>query len=110
MKEIESNQEYDIIEDDPVLWAMVFNFGRGFLGNPEVRELWKSNYLDYIKSKPWKILSERIKQQRGNKCQLCSKTNNIQVHHNTYKRLGKEEDNDLIVLCESCHIKFHRVF
>jgi hypothetical protein len=30
-------------------------------------------------------------------------------HHNTYENYGNERPQDLVVLCRSCHQKFHGV-
>jgi len=70
---------------------------------------WKHFYKLYIDSKEWKKRSKAIKNERGNKCQLCSSFESLQVHHNTHERIGHEDDADLIVLCRRCHSKFHGV-
>lgn len=31
----------------------------------------------------------------------------LQVHHKTYRTVGNEDQDDLIVLCKDCHIKEH---
>lgn len=33
----------------------------------------------------------------------------LEVHHLTYERLGREADDDLIVLCPSCHREQHGI-
>jgi len=43
----------------------------------------------------------------NNKCGICNATSDLHVHHKTYENIGKESDEDLIVLCKSCHYKFH---
>jgi 5-methylcytosine-specific restriction endonuclease McrA len=43
----------------------------------------------------------------GHKCRICAATSALEVHHNTYERLGHERPADLIVLCRSCHKLFH---
>ena len=96
------------IENDPGFWAALFNFGRGKINEAIIQQNWQYNYLDYIKSTPWKEKCKSIKLARGNKCQVCGSGNNLQVHHNTYDRLGCEDDNDLVLLCKSCHFLFHR--
>ena len=40
-------------------------------------------------------------------CALCHSDNRLNVHHNNYKNKGAETHLDLIVLCYSCHAKFH---
>lgn len=39
----------------------------------------------------------------GGYCTNCGKSRNIEVHHKTYVREGREHLNDLMVLCRSCH-------
>ena len=47
-------------------------------------------------------------QRAGYKCQACStKKEILDVHHNSYDRLGAEEPQDLIVLCRTCHGRVH---
>lgn len=42
--------------------------------------------------------------KRGPYCETCgSGTQNINVHHKTYARLGKELAEDLEILCQMCH-------
>ena len=70
-------------------------------------ENYKEYYHKYLKSKRWKQKKDQILKNRENKCQLCGDMNNIHVHHNTYDRVGFEKDEDLIILCNECHAKFH---
>lgn len=65
------------------------------------------NYKEYLKSKHWAKVRKLAIKRSGNKCQLCSSKGKLNVHHNNYKNLGKELPTDLIVLCETCHKKFH---
>jgi hypothetical protein len=37
------------------------------------------------------------------RCGRCGSKRDIEVHHTTYERLGKEWDSDLEVLCVNCH-------
>jgi hypothetical protein len=41
------------------------------------------------------------------RCQRCQARQDLQVHHKTYERLGRERDDDLEVLCDSCHHGHH---
>ena len=70
----------------------------------------KKSYEDYLNSIEWKQKAEDIKFDRDFRCQLCNVSGYVKllhVHHNTYERLGKEKDSDLIVLCCDCHKLFH---
>lgn len=64
-------------------------------------------YHDYIVSPAWyKKRDERLKIDR-HCCQRCGAKANLNVHHLTYKRLGREAMADLITLCQECHKKVH---
>jgi len=67
------------------------------------------NYADYLKSAAWKSKAEEAKIRSGNRCQLCNRTGKLHAHHRTYERLGNERPEDLTVLCEDCHAKFHDI-
>lgn len=65
------------------------------------------DYKNYLKTKHWNHQREKILKNAKYKCQLCSNKNKLHVHHNTYENIGNEKKEDLIVLCEACHSKFH---
>ena len=67
-------------------------------------------YAEYIESPGWAAKAQSAKQRAGQKCQLCGakrKDVKLHAHHNTYQRLGREKNTDLLVLCEPCHAKHH---
>lgn len=78
--------------------------------DPMSRErILKKNYMDYnayLKTEYWKSKSQKLKIKIG-KCQACSSTEKLEVHHNNYDCLFGETELDLIVLCHKCHSKFH---
>ena len=67
------------------------------------------NYNEYLNSNHWKNIRKIKIEESGCKCQLCGSYKNLNVHHNNYDNLFMEDMNDLIVLCESCHKKFHDI-
>jgi len=67
------------------------------------------DYQTYIHSSEWKIKASEAIIRSGGKCQVCSSTKHLNVHHNTYDRLGAELPTDLCVLCKHCHERFHEV-
>ena len=70
----------------------------------------KIDYKCYLKTVVWNNTRKKKLREAGYRCQLCSKEGvKLHVHHNTYERIGDEDINDLIVLCESCHKKFHNL-
>lgn len=67
-------------------------------------------HQEYIKSEHWKIMREKALGYYGRKCYLCgvkSPSAQIDIHHNTYARLGRELLSDLIPLCRGCHERHH---
>lgn len=66
-------------------------------------------YSDYIQSPEWKKKVARIKELRNNRCEVCGSKEKLQVHHLTYKTLGKEKDEDLQLLCGKHHMEVHGI-
>lgn len=65
------------------------------------------DYHAYLKSKEWQIKRQAVLMWWGYKCALCGSKEHIEVHHNTYERVGKELFSDLIPLCDPCHTRQH---
>jgi len=66
-----------------------------------------SSYFDYIYSKAWGIVKDRI-HLRDKVCQGCSQKNGLDVHHKSYKHFGKEFDEELVLICRKCHNLVHK--
>lgn len=64
-------------------------------------------YSEYLKTAHWQLRRERALDRAGHHCQVCHAIELLEVHHNTYERLGHERDADLVVLCRNCHQLFH---
>lgn len=64
-------------------------------------------YVDYLKTEHWSKVRKMMLNKSAYKCQLCSSKEKLNVHHNNYNHMWNETENDLIVLCEKCHKKFH---
>lgn len=65
-------------------------------------------YEDYINSPQWKAKADLFKRSVKT-CPLCGDRvtpAQLDVHHNTYERLGREELADLFCLCRWCHAFF----
>lgn len=73
----------------------------------EISKVDKTTYGTYYESQEWFRTRERILTRDKYECQACS-GNAECVHHLAYDRLGKENDLDLISLCNSCHLGVHR--
>lgn len=69
------------------------------------------NYKDFLQTLYWKTIAEKKRSEAKYKCQLCGKSGFLAVHHRTYSTHGYEHQNmnDLIVLCNDCHEKFHDI-
>jgi 5-methylcytosine-specific restriction endonuclease McrA len=64
-------------------------------------------YRDYLQTEHWLNVRERVNEFWGRRCAVCNSPDNVQVHHRTYDHLGQERIQDVILLCDSCHTKFH---
>lgn len=73
---------------------------------------WRSKYEAYLASSAWKVKRENAIARAGGRCERChfpftsfeeEFVCELQVHHLTYERLGKEKPSDLMVVCIACH-------
>jgi len=60
-------------------------------------------YNEYMRSDAWDARRDRIMRKRGPACEHCGWNGVVQLHHLTYERLYEELDEDLELLCISCH-------
>jgi len=51
------------------------------------------------------LVSKKVRERAGYRCQLCGSRSHLQTHHNTYENLGHELSRDLLVLCDKCHAR-----
>lgn len=73
-------------------------------GNGNGREWTKATYANYLQSTHWLEFKAQALRHYGHKCYLCDATGvQIDIHHNTYERLGGELISDVIPLCRDCH-------
>ncbi len=70
-------------------------------------ELHTMPYREYLLTDEWQQTRLRKLKRAHFSCELCGKQGKLNVHHKTYERRGYEDDKDLIVLCGTCHAKFH---
>jgi 5-methylcytosine-specific restriction endonuclease McrA len=66
-------------------------------------------YSDFLVTSYWNQIRKEMVKEADHKCQLCNNNSILHVHHKTYENHGYEHEHleDLIVLCEGCHRKFH---
>jgi len=64
-------------------------------------------YARYLKSNHWRNFRIKVLTFWGYRCCICKEKSNLEVHHNTYERIGHEELQDCIAVCRSCHKAIH---
>lgn len=62
-----------------------------------------NEYVEYMKSETWQERRKELLEAANYICEECGEIAN-QVHHINYDSLGDEEDDDVEVLCEDCHL------
>ncbi len=73
------------------------------------KELRALPYKEYLRIPHWKRKREEKLRAAGYRCQVCNRGGRtLEVHHRTYDRRGEELEQDLTVLCRSCHTNFHK--
>ena len=55
----------------------------------------------------WRRRRAAAIRRAGRRCQRCGARGPLDVHHLTYRTLGRERPGDLLALCESCHGAVH---
>ena len=68
---------------------------------------WQDQHSKYLQTKRWKDKRILVLERDNNQCQKCGSTDNLHVHHLTYKHWRNEELEELITLCSSCHSSIH---
>ena len=63
----------------------------------------KADYLAFLESPEWWATRKLALQRANYECQRCGARGPLEVHHQTYLRLGDELVSDLEVLCSPCH-------
>lgn len=66
-------------------------------------------YELYLWSAPWRAVRAAALKRAGGACELCGQSFLVllDVHHRTYRRLGAELLEDVMVLCRDCHDRIH---
>lgn len=90
--------------------AMFCDDGRGYICDSCKQVEYKHmDYKEYLKTPHWQRVRGEALVRAGMKCQLCPRKHLLEVHHNTYERLGAERPEDVIAICEGCHETHHGV-
>lgn len=68
------------------------------------------SYKNYLQGIHWQSVRKRFRNSKLSKCcYICGTIKNLNLHHKTYKRIGKEKLNDLIYLCQTHHYQTHNL-
>ena len=70
----------------------------------------KKRFAWIYQSKRWRALRAKLFNERGAQCESCGSIGELQIHHRVPVSQGGDiwnEDN-LILLCRSCHLEAHR--
>jgi hypothetical protein len=89
-------------------YALVEDFGQQTPSEVlEPVSKYRQAYDDYMASARWRSRREAYYARYPRVCRACETNKNIHLHHHTYARMGHEHDDDLIPLCETCHMQVH---
>lgn len=68
----------------------------------------EQEYFNYMNSPQWAEIKAKRKAIDGGKCCMCGSTQDLQIHHLTYRNFTQESPwTDVLTLCESCHKNVH---
>jgi restriction endonuclease Mrr len=78
--------------------------------SPErLAELRAMPHQQYLRTPEWRKTRASALQRASHRCSLDrTHTDRLEVHHNSYDRVGDELPSDLIVLCHACHQLHHQ--
>ena len=63
----------------------------------------------YIRTSHWKEIRAQAKIRDGFCCVRCGAADRrLEVHHLTYDRIGRELLDDVVTLCQPCHVRADR--
>lgn len=71
-------------------------------------------YERYLQSPVWRAIRARVIFRDLGMCRAlvdgkpCLSRKDVEVHHLTYLRFGKEQMRDLVTLCHDCHKAHHK--
>jgi hypothetical protein len=62
-------------------------------------------YRAYLGSQEWRAFADEQKRLADYRCEDCRvRAWDVEAHHLSYGRLGRERPEDVIVLCSACHM------
>src|SRR5262245_8358534 len=60
-------------------------------------------YRVYLRSYAWRVFCLQVKERDDYRCVTCNSSDDLEVHHRSYERLGAELLSDCYTLCRDCH-------
>ena len=69
-----------------------------------------TEYQQYLQGEHWRTFRFNVILERGCCCESCgsqTRLKDINLHHKTYARLGRELPTDVVLLCRLCHAGVH---
>lgn len=70
---------------------------------------WMDDYQAYLQSDAWKCKRREVLKRDNWHCTRCNAKDSLQVHHLSYRYIGREPLRDLTTLCMRCHEKAHAI-
>jgi hypothetical protein len=105
------NPSWSVWRSTAVLNARTVSAVDAPIGADRLAELRAMPYRIYLRTPEWRRTRAAALVRAGNACSLDVRhTEELEVHHRTYERLGAELVSDLIVLCHSCHRLHHKQY
>ena len=76
-----------------------------------IAELRAMPFAQYLQTPEWLRTRAAALERAGECCAVEERhRTHLDVHHRSRERLGTEDDGDLVVLCRSCRVLYHRAF
>lgn len=66
---------------------------------------WSNSHSTHLQTFEWSELRQLVLKRDEYTCQCCLKNKATEVHHRSYRHIGKEPAYELISLCRDCHQK-----
>jgi hypothetical protein len=81
------------------------------VADARLAELRAMPFAEYLQTPEWLRTRAAALERAGERCAVEERhRTHLDVHHRSRERLGAEEDSDLVVLCRSCRVLYHRAF
>lgn len=69
------------------------------------------SYADYLRTSDWLRTRAGGLERAGGCCRVNERhREQLEVHHRSVERIGAELEDDLVVLCRSCHVLYRRAY